>query len=236
MAGLLFAFFGLVSATACQAAAAGQVVLQEQEIKAAVERFLAEKLDGRGWEISIRQLSLPPAIKVSKGERNLELIAPASWEGWGPVNIVLVVRVNGVVEKNLSLRLRVDAKTEMVTAARQLLGGTVLTADDLQMQKLDLALAAGYHIKDIADVVGKKTRMTVRAGAPIKSNQLVSVPIIVSGQQVTIVAENEGMKITVSGKARSSGGIGDLIRVQNLVSQKEISARIVDASTVTVGF
>lgn len=234
--GLMVVLTWLVTTAGCQAASASQVLLPEQEIRSAVERFLAEKLEGRGWETSIRHLTVPAGIKVSSGVRDLELIAPASWDGWGATSIVLVVRVNGVVEKNLSLRLLIDARTEMVTASRQLLVGTVLTEADLQLQKQDLAQAGGLPVKNIADAVGKKLRMTVRAGTPIRSNQLVSVPVVVSGQLVTIIAENEGVKITVSGRARSAGGVGELIRVQNLVSNKEIPARVVDASTVEVGF
>lgn len=220
----------------CQAVPAVQEPLPDHEIKAAVQRFITEKLGGRGWDVSIRQLSAPQGIKVSKGVRNLELLAPAGWQGWEPVSIALVVRVNGVVEKNLSLRLLVDARTEMVTATRQLLAGTVLTAEDLQLQKQDLASAGGAPVKNISDASGKKLRTTLRAGAPVRSNQLVNVPVVVSGQLVTIVAENAGVRITVSGRAKSAGGTGDLIRVQNMVSNKEIPARIVDASTVRVGF
>ncbi len=226
----------LTVALTCQAASQPPVLLQEQEIRGAVERFLEEKLKDRGWEFSVRQLSVPKGIKVSSGARDLELIAPSGWDGWGPVSIALVVRINGVVEKNISLRLQIDARTEMVTATRQLLAGTVLTMADLQMQKQDLAQAGGHPVKNPEDVVGKKLRMTVREGAPLRSNQLASVPVIVSGQPVTIVVENAGVKITVSGKAKSAGGIGDVIRVQNLVSSKEMSARVVDASTVEIGF
>lgn len=235
-AGQLMVLVTLLWATVSQAAPAAQVLLPEQEVRAAVERFLAEKLDGRGWDVSIRQLAMPQGVNVSKGVRNLELLAPAGWEGWGPVSIALVVRVNGVVEKNLSLRLLVDARTEMVTATRQLLAGTILTAEDLQLQKQELASAGGVPVKNIADASGKKLRTTVRAGAPLRSNQLVNVPVIVSGQLVTIVAENAGVRIVVSGRAKSAGGVGDLIRVQNMVSNKEIPARIMDASTVQVAF
>lgn len=227
---------GVVSGNAATLATAATVPLPEQEIRGAVERFLAEKLEGRGWETILRQLTIPQGIRVSHGVRDLELIAPAGWEGWGPATIVLVVRVNGAVEKNLSLRLQVDARTEMLTATRQLLAGTVLAEGDLQLQKHDLAQAGGHPLKNMADAVGKKLRMTIRAGAPIRSNQLVNVPVIVSGQLVTIVAENAGIRITVSGRAKSAGGIGELIRVQNLTSNKEISGRILDASTVEVGF
>lgn len=217
-------------------ASSALVPLPEQEVRAAVERLLTEKLAGRGWETTIRQLSMPQGVTTSKGVRDLELIPPSSWEGWEPVSLALIVRVNGVVEKNLSIRLLLDARTEMVTAKHQLLAGTVLTADDLELQKQDLSRAGGLPVRNIADVIGKKTRMTIRTGAPIRSNQVVAVPVIVSGQLVTIIAENEDVRITVSGKARSSGGIGDLIRVQNLMSNKEIPARVVDASTVEVGF
>ena len=201
-----------------------------------MERFLSEKLVGRGWETTIRQLSIPQGIKVSSAAHDLELLAPAGWDGWGPVSIALVIRTNGAIEKNVSLRLNVEARTEMVTATRQLLAGTVLTEGDVQMQKQDLAQAGGDPIKNVVDAVGKKIRTTIRAGAPLRNNQLVSVPVIVSGQLVTIVAENGAIRITVSGRARSAGGIGDLIKVQNLVSQKEIPARVVDTSTVEVGF
>lgn len=230
----MVALLGVVGAAA--QAAPAQVSLQEKEIRSAVERLLAEKLAGRGWDVTIRQLSVPQGIVTSRGERELELLPPAGWQGWEPVSIALVVRVNGVVEKNLSLRLVLDARTEMVTAKRQLLTGTVLVADDLELQKQDLKRAGGLPVKNIADAVGKKLRMTVREGAPLRSNQLAEVPVVVSGQLVTIVAESSGVRITVTGRAKSSGGIGDLVRVQNLMSNKEIPARVLDASTVEVGF
>ena len=232
---LAFAGFG-VAAPVQPKLTIGQVLLPEQEVRTAVERFLTEKLAGRGWETSIRQLTVPPGIRVSDGQRDLELIAPAGWDGWGAVTLVMIVRVNGAVEKNLSLRLQVEARTEMLTSTRQLLAGSLLKSEDLQMQKQDLALAGGHPVKNLEDAVGKKVRLTVRAGAPIRNDQLVKVPVVVSGQLVTIIAENSGLKITVSGRAKSSGSIGDLIRVQNLASGKELPARVLDASTVEVGF
>lgn len=210
--------------------------LPEKEVRAAVNGFLESRLADRGWQTVVRQVSIPQGHTVSRGSREYEVIAPASWPGWGAVSLAVVVRVNGVVEKNLPVRLVVDAQTDMVVATRQLLSGTVLSADDLAVQKQDLALAGGHHIKSIADAVGRKTRVTVRAGHPVRNDQLVAVPVIVSGQLVTIMLERPGLRITVAGRAKSSGGIGDLIRVENLTSRKEIPARVVDASTVEVGF
>jgi flagellar basal body P-ring formation protein FlgA len=85
-------------------------------------------------------------------------------------------------------------------------------------------------------VIGKKARTIIRANQPVRADLVERVPLVKSGQMVTIVAENEVLKISVSGKARSQGAEGDTIRVQNLSSLKEISARIINATTVQVAF
>jgi flagella basal body P-ring formation protein FlgA len=71
---------------------------------------------------------------------------------------------------------------------------------------------------------------------PVRGDYLERVPLIKSGQLVTIVAENDVVRITASGRAKGSGAAGDMIAVQNLNSQKEIAGRVVDASTVRVDF
>lgn len=218
------------------AEAIGTVLLPVQEVQSAVDQYVQQKLAGKDWSYSVRQIALPYSVKVSPGNRDIELIVPPAWEGWGSVNLNALVRVNGIVEKNLSVRVHVDAQADLVVAARQLPAGTVLSADDLQMLKMDLAQAAGYPVTSMQDAVGKKVRIALRSGAVVKSNQLVAVPVVVSGQLVTIVAESGGLRITIAGRAKSSGGTGDLVRVQNLSSGKELPARVVDASTVEVGF
>ena len=218
------------------AAPADTVVLAESEVRATVERYLEHKLEGRGWETTVRQIALPYTVRIPAGPRELELIVPPAWEGWGPVTVALIVRVNGVVEKNIAVRLHVDVKADLVVAARQIAAGTVLDQADLQLHRGDLALAGGYPVTSLADAIGKKSRVSVRAGQPLKSSQLAQVPVVVSGQLVTIVAENAGLRISIAGRAKSSGGVGEVVRVQNMSSGKELPARVLDASTVEVGF
>jgi flagellar basal body P-ring formation protein FlgA len=233
--GLLLSFVLSLSAGAAGKPEQPQF-LTEGEVRTAVERYLTEKLRGRGWQTTISQLAIPQRVSLPKGVRDLEIVAPSSWDGWGAVSMALLVRVNGVMEKNLPLRLTVDARTEMVVANRQLLAGTVLTEDDLSLQQREVAQAAGLHVSAIEDVVGMKLRSMVRSGAPVKSNQLQKVPVINNGQLVTIVAESAGFRMKVTGRAKGSGGVGDIIKVENLNSRKQFPARIVDSTTVEAGF
>ena len=233
--GLLLSFVLSLSAGAAGKPEQPQF-LTEGEVRTAVERYLTEKLRGRGWQTTISQLAIPQRVSLPKGVRDLEIVAPSSWDGWGAVSMALLVRVNGVMEKNLPLRLTVDARTEMVVANRQLLAGTVLTEEDLSLQQREVGQAAGLHVSAIEDVVGMKLRSMVRSGAPVKSNQLQKVPVINNGQLVTIVAESAGFRMTVTGRAKGSGGVGDIIKVENLNSRKQFPARIVDSTTVEAGF
>ena len=233
--GLLLSFVLSLSAGAAGTPDQTQF-LTEHEVRTAVERYLTEKLRGRGWQTSISQLAIPQRVSLPKGVRDLEIVAPTSWDGWGAVSMALLVRVNGVVEKNLPLRLSVDARTEMVVANRQLLAGTVVAEEDLSLEQREVAQAGGLHVSAIQDVVGMKLRSMVRSGAPVKSNQLQKVPVIHNGQLVTIVAESAGFRMTVTGRAKGSGGVGDIIKVENLNSRKQFPARIVDSSTVETGF
>ena len=111
--GLLLSFVLSLSAGAAGKPEQPQF-LTEGEVRTAVERYLTEKLRGRGWQTTISQLAIPQRVSLPKGVRDLEIVAPSSWDGWGAVSMALLVRVNGVMEKNLPLRLTVDARTEMV--------------------------------------------------------------------------------------------------------------------------
>jgi flagella basal body P-ring formation protein FlgA len=124
----------------------------------------------------------------------------------------------------------------MVVALHQIERDTLISPSDVALQKREITQSSHLSARTIDDVVGKKTRTTLRANQPIRSDQLERQPLIKSGQMVTIIAENSIMRVTVAGKARSSGAEGDSIRVQNLTSLKEIPARVINATTVQVAF
>jgi flagella basal body P-ring formation protein FlgA len=65
---------------------------------------------------------------------------------------------------------------------------------------------------------------------------LEEAPILDKGDQVTILALLGRIRITVPGIILEKGYSGDRVRVQNTMSSKEIYARVVNGSTVTIDF
>jgi flagella basal body P-ring formation protein FlgA len=68
------------------------------------------------------------------------------------------------------------------------------------------------------------------------ANGIERPPLIKKGDRVTIVAESSTLLVTASGIAQDQGSAGDQILVRNHMSDKDIIASVVDASTVKVEF
>lgn len=211
-------------------------VVKEQRIKEVIGDYLLKQKENADIELKIRHIGYKGDVTVPAGKVEFEVVAPRQWEGWGKTTLALIVRVNDSVEKNISIPVEVEALTDMVVAVRPLERGEIVGASDVSLQKRDLATAAGKISRNMDEVVGKRVRIGIRGNAPVRSDYLEKPLLVKSGQMVTIIAENDVLRVTSMGRAKSSGAEGDMIRVQNLGSNKDIQARIVDSGTVKVDF
>jgi flagellar basal body P-ring formation protein FlgA len=209
---------------------------REAEIREAVTAFVRQKTANLGCEIRLKRLTINGTLALPAGQLEYEVIAPQQWEGWGSAGISVIARQGDRVVSNISLRVEIEALADMVVTVRQIDYGSIISASDLALHKQDLSAAQGRFLCRIEDAAGKKARTTFRANAVVRSDQLERVPLIKAGQLVNIIAENERMRISVTGKAKSAGAEGDTITVQNLNSLKELPARVIDAGTVQIVF
>lgn len=213
-----------------------QVDNRDAELKEAVAAYVKQKTANLGYDVHIKRISINGNPKLPEGPLDYEVVAPQQWEGWGAANLAVLVRQGDRVVSNTSMRVEVEALTDMVVTLRELDRGMIITSADVTVQKRDVGSVFGKFIGSIKEVVGKQVRTAIRANTVVRADLVEKVPLIKSGQMVTIVAENEVMKVSVAGKARGSGAEGDVIMVQNLNSLKEIPARVISATTVQVGF
>ena len=222
--------------TAFSPRSAHSAVDRDQEVREAVTAFVTTRTAAMGWDVHLRRISISDSLKLPDGVIDYEVVAPQKWEGWGSITITVLARQKERVLRNIPVRIDVEALADTVVTVHQIEHGTVITADDLALQKRELTQNSHLGIRSIDEVAGKKARTTLRANQPVRADQIERVPLIKSGQMVTIIAENGVIKISVTGKAHSSGAAGDIIRVQNLTSLKEIPAKVIDGSTVLVAF
>jgi flagella basal body P-ring formation protein FlgA len=217
-------------------AAAERYILKEAEVRQIVSDYLKQKTERLGVEIQLKRVSFSGEISLPAGNITYEVVAPQEWEGWGRGSLALIVRVNDRVEKNITLNVEVEALTEMVVTTRSLERGEVLEKGDVTMQKRDMALISAKVSRSVAEAIGKRVRVGMRGNSPVRVDYLEKPPIVISGQMVTIIAENRAFRVTATGRAKGNGALGDTVMVQNVNARKDVSAVVVDAHTVRVEF
>jgi len=60
--------------------------------------------------------------------------------------------------------------------------------------------------------------------------------LVKRGDIVFIIAESSGIKVTALGQVKEKGRKGQIVRVENIDSNKGIYARVLDSNSVKVDF
>jgi flagella basal body P-ring formation protein FlgA len=216
--------------------AAETSVLKEARVRQIVMDFLQHKTGLAAGSLQLKKLGFSGEIVLPSGNASFEVVSPQDWEGWGRGSLALIVRVDEHVIKNIPLNVEVEALADVVVAARSLERGMVVEKGDVVLQKRDMATVSARTCRNLDEAIGKRVRVGTRANATLRSDCLERLPLVKSGQLVTIVAENDRFRVTATGRSRGNGAEGETVVVQNLNAQKDIPAVVVDANTVRVEF
>jgi len=72
------------------------------------------------------------------------------------------------------------------------------------------------------------------AGSILVADMLAADPVVVHGQQVTLVAALGGLEVRAPGRVLNDGAVAARVRVQNLSSQRIVEGVVETADTVRV--
>lgn len=216
--------------------AAEMSVLNETRVRQIVTDYLQQKTGLAGGAIQLKKLGFSGEVVLPVGNVSYEVVSPQEWEGWGKGSLALIVRVDDRVIRNIALNVEVEVLADVVVATRAMERGMMVGKGDVSLQKRDMATVPARVCRSLDEAIGKQVRVGMRANSTLRSDYLERLPVVKSGQLVTIVAENDRFRITATGRVRGNGAEGDTVLVQNLNAQKEIPAVVVDAKTVRVEF
>lgn len=168
------------------------------------------------------------------GELRVEVI-PSLEQVIGSRRFTLIYRVDGRTVENVSISGKLEVLAEIAVAQRNLRRGTIISADDVNLTLLDIS-KIDQPFYALADVVGQKVIRSVRAASVLEGKNLDAPPLVQKGAFVKLIARRGRMLLTATGIAMEEGKMGEMIRVRNSASQKEVLARVIGRDQVEVGF
>jgi flagella basal body P-ring formation protein FlgA len=113
--------------------------------------------------------------------------------------------------------------------------GEVIMGSDLLIQTIAPdRMRPGMAMTEAA-LTGREARRLLRAGEPVRADD-VRMPILVAkGSTVTMVFNLPGISLTATGRAMSEGGMGETVSVQNPVSFRQVSCVVTGVGEVRAG-
>lgn len=233
---VLFLLAGLPHGAArAESDAASQI---DQAIAAHMQRQLAAEAERQAWRgmrHSLDTTLLSGAERLPACSQALDL-AVAGDDPSPLVRQRLQLSCADTPGWNVVALVQASVFLPAVHAARVIERGQTIAAEQLQLQDVNVAKASRGFYNNPDEVIGQGAKRRIRAGALI-SPRLLSAPLLVRrGQQVTIVASQDGISASAIGEALGNGREGEVIRVRNLGSQKVIEAQVVEEGVVTSTF
>jgi len=208
--------------------------VQEELLQQLFDRSVREVLEDSDFKVHPVRVFGTNQFPI--GKLSMSVSKSNELELMGNVNLQVQVQVNGENCGRLTLSGWVDRFVPVVCAIREVKHHTVLTGEDLTLKTVNVSTLSGQLVTNMADATGKQTRMTLRAGACLRSGMLTMPPLVQKGDRVKILARSGKLNVSTMGIAKGSGGKGDQIQVENIASNKTVVGRVTGQGTVEVMF
>lgn len=174
----------------------------------------------------------PLPFTAPTGELKWEII-PSNPDLIGSNRFSLIVSIGNDVIKNFSVKGKLEVMAPVAVASSNLQHGNIIDESLFQMEPRDLSeLRSPCLLAD--QVVGKKLLRSIKAGSVIEIGSLEMPPLVKKGTLVKIVARKNGMELTATGIAKTDGKEGQVIKIINASSEKEIFCRVLASGLVEV--
>lgn len=178
----------------------------------------------------------PAAIDLPTGALDFQIISGNTAKALGQQVIVTDVLVDGVVQGRLKLSGDLALFGEVICATSALPRHSIIRAENLKRVRRNLTGLGPDLVTDEAQALGKEVKTTLRAGAILYGKILKEPEIVKRGDIVSILSKTDFITVSVPGRVQKAGAKGDLVKVKNLMSRREIFAEILDPNTVQVKF
>lgn len=139
----------------------------------------------------------------------------------------------GVEDKVTEEKARSGSVYEAVVAKRDLRRGDEIAAEDLEVAEVEIRNNKPDE-RSLDDFVGLRASRTILQGKILTDLNVEVIPVIERGADVTIIVQTSALVVTAPGVAKDSGGVGEIIAVENTLSKQVIQAEIIDGRTVLV--
>jgi len=130
--------------------------------------------------------------------------------------------------------VRVEADLPVLVLQKPVAMGGHIGAGDVAADTRRVAGVFSEFVPDVAALAGHHSRRMLPAGTVLVADMLAADPVVVRGQEVTLIAALGALEVRAPGRVLSDAAAASRVQVQNLSSLKIVEGTVESADTVRV--
>jgi flagella basal body P-ring formation protein FlgA len=204
-------------------------------LKNKIERYMLNQLAGTSeGKVKISTGKLDDRIKLKIcSDDHLEIFNPYD-------TAMLDTRTLGIKcleETNhwsLYIPVKVSILKTVLLTKKALRKGDKINSEDLYQAEMDAQRLKQGYFTNAKELTGLVCKRDIAPDTAVNPYNIELERVVLKGQEVSIVASQGNLKISMDGIAMSDGVLGDVIKVKNTKSKRIIEAQVTGKKMVAV--
>lgn len=201
-----------------------------QRISATARQYIAERHPWQSQNTRISVGKLDPRTRLPRCSMAPEAFLPPGAEIRRRTTVG--VRCRGSKPWKIYLPVTVAAYAKVMVSKRPIAPGEIVSAADVSWVDREVSSLSYGYLRSLQQPGGMRSVRSIAQGAVITANMLEAGTLISKGQQLTLRSNSGPVSVTMRGTALEDGALGELIKVRNLSSGKQLEGRVENANTV----
>jgi len=213
------------------------VRVDSQTFVNAGKQHILRQLPWPASQVEVVCASEPQARYVPVGVGNgpvLEIVDADNVKDRGTVRVRARILVDGRTAYQALLSYNIKTFQDVVVASGNIARGELLSPENSTLERREIRDFSFGFFTDLRKTYGKMAKSNIRAGATLTAKQIEAPPVVGRKSIVNVVYQSGRVRISLKGIAEDAGAPGDLIRVRNLTSRKQLWCQVVNRDTVQV--
>ena len=202
------------------------------DIAAAAEDYLRRHVGPSARRTEVRAGPLDVRLRLANCDKPLQAFLRRGTRI--AARTIVGVRCAGTKPWKVYVPVDVIVTAKVVVAARTLPRGHLLTEEDLAVEDRDVTRALSGYVTVPAQVLGQRLKSQLLSGRMLTPALLEADKLVRRGQMVTLMVNNGGIAIRMTGRALSDGALNQRIRVENLNSGRIVEGIVRSRENVEI--
>ncbi len=184
-------------------------------------------------KIELEDLKLSSIPSLSSGKVDLAVFEN-SQDLLGRASFTVILKQEQREEKLITSG-KVKIWAQVPFTARRIEKHKIIGPEDFILREVELSALPRGVITDPNLLLNKRTKSSLPPGIPIRIDHIEDPPILKKGEAANALFETPSLRISLKVILLEDGRFGQVVRIKNPVSNKELKGKIIDEETLLIG-